>query len=159
VEVLQEWEGYPAGSVGLDFDGNLERYARLMKDGTVTVCRVSDDTEIARWQEPTEGDWPEAESNLRFSPDGNFLGIFHRTSGRLTVRRLGGTEPAVWHRGTQVPDSWAMDFSADSKLLAYLLTDTSIAVVDLTSGQPSYLKPTGAEQGYIRFAPDGRRFA
>jgi WD40 repeat protein len=159
VEVLREWEGYPAGSVGLDFDGNLERYARLATDGTVSVRRVSDDTEIARWREPTEGDWPEAESNLRFSPDGRFLGIFHRTSGRLTVRRLDGPEPAVWHRGTQVPDRCAMDFSPDSKRLAYLRTDTRIAVVDLTSGQPRYLKPTGAEQWDIRFAPDGRRFA
>jgi WD40 repeat protein/tetratricopeptide (TPR) repeat protein len=160
LEVLQEWEGYPAGSVGLDFDGNLERYARLATDGTVSVCRVSDDAVIARWREPTEGAWPDAESNLRFSPDSRFLCIFHRTSGRLTVRRLDDTESAVWHRGTHVPDRCAMDFSPDSKRLAYLRTDTRIAVVDLTSRQVHhYLRPTEAEQWAIRFAPDGRRFA
>src|SRR5262249_10331608 len=77
VEVLQEWVGGPAGTVGLDFDSNLERYARLAIDGTVSVRRVSNDAEIARWQEPTEGDWPSDESNLRFSPDGRYLCIRH----------------------------------------------------------------------------------
>jgi hypothetical protein len=157
----EEWEGWPAGTVGLDFDGHLERYARLMKDGTVSVRRVSDDTEIARWQEPTEGDWPYDESNLRFSPDGQFLCIRHRTSGRLAVRRVDGPEPAVCHEGAKASNGWAMDFSPDGKRLAYLRTDSRIAVVDLTSGQPSYLDSTGAVQDYpsIRFAPDGRRFA
>jgi serine/threonine protein kinase/WD40 repeat protein/tetratricopeptide (TPR) repeat protein len=160
LEVVREWEGYPAGSVGLAFDGNLERYARLMKDGTVSVRRVSDDTEIARWQEPTEGDWPESDSNLHFSPDGRFLCIFHRISARLTVRRLDGSEPAVWYRGTQVADgAKPMDFSPDNQRLVYLLTDTRIAVVDLASRQVHRLQPTGSEQWEIRFAPDSRRFA
>jgi WD40 repeat protein len=161
VELLQEWKGNPAGTVGLDFDGKLERYARLAKDGTVSVRRVSNDAEIAHWQEPTEGAWPQSESDLRFSPDGRFLCVRHATSGRLTVRRLDGPEPVVCHKEVQgVPGGWAMDFSPDSKRLVYLLTDTRIAVVDLTSGQTSYLKPTGAAwQEHIRFAPDGRRFA
>jgi WD40 repeat protein len=160
VEVLQEWEGCPTGTVGLDFDGNLERYAHLMKDGTVSVRRVSDDAEIARWQEPTEGDWPENESNLRFSPDGRFLCVRHVTSGRLTVRQLDGPEPVPCYKEAKgVAGSWAMDFSPDSKRLVYLLTDSRIAVVDLTSGKADYLPATGAGQDCIRFAPDGLRFA
>jgi WD40 repeat protein/tetratricopeptide (TPR) repeat protein len=77
------------------------------------------------------------------------------------VRRLDGPEPAVCHKEVKgVAASWAMDFSPDTKRLAYLLTDTRIAVVDLTSGQVRYLPPTGAtEQDCIRFARDGRRFA
>jgi serine/threonine protein kinase/WD40 repeat protein len=159
LELLREWDGYPAGSVGLDFDGNLERYARLAEDGTVSVRRVSDDALIARWREPTQGAWPYRESNLRFSPDGRFLAIFHPPSRRLMVRRLDGPEPVVCHRGTNVVDGWAMDFSPDSKRLAYLLTDTRFAVVDLACGQVSHLPATGAEQWDIRFAPDGRQFA
>jgi WD40 repeat protein/Flp pilus assembly protein TadD len=160
VEVLQEWEGAPAGTVGLDFDGNLERYARLATDGTVSVRRVSDDTEIVGWQERTEGAWPYDDSNLRFSPDGRFLCIGHSSSGRLTVRRLDGPEPIPWHQGTKARTDWAMDFSPDGKRLAYLQTDTRIAVVDLTSPQVHSLPPTGAEnQACIQFAPDGRRFA
>jgi serine/threonine protein kinase/WD40 repeat protein len=162
VEVLREWEGLPAGtaSIGLDFDGNLERYSRLAADGTVSVRRVRDDAEIARWQEQTEGVWPLDESNLRFSPDGRFLCIRHSASGRLTVRRLDGPEPTLFHRGTKACTSWAMDFSPDIKRLAYLQRDTRIVVVNLTSGQVHSLPPTGrAGQDYIRFCPDGRRFA
>jgi serine/threonine protein kinase/WD40 repeat protein len=160
VEVLQEW-GLPAGTAGLDFDGNLERYARLATDGTVSVRRVSDDAEIARWQERTEGAWPGNESDLRFSPDGCFLCIRHSPSGRFTVRRLDGPEPIICYQGTKAHPGWAMDFSPDGKRLAYVQTDTRIAVVDLTSRQVRSLPPTGAEQQHdcIRFAPDGRRFA
>jgi WD40 repeat protein/tetratricopeptide (TPR) repeat protein len=163
LELLQEWDGYPAGSVGLDFDGNLERYARLSEDGTVSVRRVGDDALIARWQEPTQGAWPDSESSLRFSPDGRFLAIFHPPSGRLTVRRLSGLKPVVCHdsakEGAKVVDGCALDFSPDSKRLAYLRTDTRIAIVDLAGSQVHYLPPTGAEQWHIRFAPDGRQFA
>src|SRR5262249_31835754 len=128
------------------------------------VRRVSDDVEVARWEEPTEGAWPGSEANLRFSPDGRFLCIRHPTLRRLTVRRLDGPEPVVCHQGTKVRgskgDSAVMDFSPDSKRLAYIQTDSRIAVVDLASGQVSYLEPPSrAEQEHIQFAPDGRRFA
>jgi serine/threonine protein kinase/WD40 repeat protein/tetratricopeptide (TPR) repeat protein len=159
VEVLREWEGLPAGNAGLDFDGNLDRYARLSTDGTVSVLRVSDDAEIARWQEQTEGDWPHSESNLRFSPDGRLLCIRHGSSGRLTVHRLDGPEPVLCYQGTKASSGWAMDFSPDGKRLAYLRTDTSIAVVDLASRHVRSLPPTEAEdQEHVQFAPDGRRF-
>jgi serine/threonine protein kinase/WD40 repeat protein len=159
VEMVHEWAGMPANTVGLAFDGNLERYAWLATDGTVSLRRVSDDTEIYRWHEPAEGVWLENESNLRFSLDGRFLSIRHPASGRLVVLQLAGSEPVRCFSGTQAQGRWAMDFSPDSKWFAYLLTDTRIAVVDLTSGQVHYLPPTGVEQRYIKFAPDGRRFA
>src|SRR5262249_25949742 len=133
LEVLREWKGYPAGTVGLDFDGNLERYARLAADGTVSVRRVSDDSEIARWREPTEGAWAESESNLRFSPDGRFLCIRHPDSGRLRVERLDGPGRVLCYdsakEGAKAIGSRAMDFSPDNERLTYILTDTRIAVV------------------------------
>jgi eukaryotic-like serine/threonine-protein kinase len=49
LHVLQEWEGWPEGSQAIAFDDMLERYARLERDGTITVRRVADDAEIARW--------------------------------------------------------------------------------------------------------------
>jgi serine/threonine protein kinase/WD40 repeat protein/Flp pilus assembly protein TadD len=162
LEVLHEWEGFPAGSIDLDFDAKLERYARLATDGTVSVRRVSDDAEIARWQERTEGPWPHDESSLRFSPDGRFLCIRHSASGRLIVRRLDGSKAIICHEcteGDKVQGGWAMDFSPDSNRLAYLLTDSRIAIVDLTSGQTRFLKSTAVGQSFIQFAPDGRRFA
>jgi eukaryotic-like serine/threonine-protein kinase len=160
VEVLQQWQGWTTGTNIVEFDGELDRYARLAMDGTVTVRRVSDDVETARWQEQTQGPWPHDDGNLRFSPDGRFLCIRHGGSGRLTVRRLDGPEPVLCCQGTGAHTGFAMEFSPDSNRLAYLRTDSRIAVVDLTSGQTHCLPSTGAEdQTDIRFAPDGRRFA
>jgi WD40 repeat protein len=159
LELLQEWDGCPASTIGIEFDDMLDRYARLTRDGTVSVRRVSDDAEIARWREPTEGAWPEAEPNLRISPDGRYVCTRHRTSRRLAVRRLDGPEPTICHEGADTADGWSMAFSPDSQRLAYVLADTRIAIVDLSSGQVRYLPPTGARQAHIQFAPDGRRFA
>jgi serine/threonine protein kinase/WD40 repeat protein len=158
LELMREWEGYPAGSRDLAFDGNLERYARLSSSGFVSVRRVSDDAEIAHWQESTKT-WPDQESFLRFSPDGRYLCTRHAASGRLTVRKLDGPEPPICYEGANPAAGYAMDFSPDSQRLAYLVADSRVAIVDLASGRVTYLPATGDNQEYIRFAPDGRRFA
>ena len=41
-EVLQEWAGWPEGSVRVAFDPDYSRYARLDRHGEITVCRVRD---------------------------------------------------------------------------------------------------------------------
>jgi serine/threonine protein kinase/WD40 repeat protein/tetratricopeptide (TPR) repeat protein len=155
------WEGdvIPPENAGADFDGNLERCAWLATDGTVTVRRVSDGAEIARWQEQTEGTWPESEFNVRFSHDGRFLGVRHATSGRITVHRLDNSDPILCYEGSKARDFRAMDFSPDNKRLAYILTDNRIALVDLASGQVRYLPSTGAVQADPQFSPDGDRLA
>jgi serine/threonine protein kinase/WD40 repeat protein len=158
LELLQEWAGFPAGSRDLAFDANLERYARLSASGAISVRRVVDDAEIAHWQESTTA-WPAQESYLRFSPDGQFLCTRHAASGRLTVRRLDTQEPPVCFEGTNPAAEWVMDFSPDSKRLVYLMADSRIGIVDLSSGQVRFLPATGAVHDHVRFAPDGRRFA
>src|SRR5262245_47181872 len=157
IEVEREWQGgVTPGTVNLTFDGNLNHYARLAKDGTVTVRRISDDQEIARWKEDSAGgSWPER--SHWFSPDGRYLAVYHGGSQQVVVRRLDGPEPAIWCRGEKA--SGTVDFTPDSTKLAYVLTDTRIAVADLASGQARYLPPTGVDQFQIELAPDGRRFA
>jgi WD40 repeat protein/tetratricopeptide (TPR) repeat protein len=157
IEVEREWQGgLTPGTVNLTFDGNLKHYARLAEDGTVTVRRISDDQEIARWKEDTAGDsWPER--SHWFSPDGRYLAVYHGGSKQVVVRRLDGPEPAVCYSGEKATGT--VDFTPDSTKMAYVLTDTRIPVVDLASGQARYLPPTGVEQGPIELAPDGRRFA
>jgi len=167
LEALREWQGYPVGAVGLDFDGNLERYARLGSDGSVTVRRVSDDSVIGRWAKPIEEPWPDSPGqNLRFSPDGRFVALRQLWSGHLTLLRFDGPDGVVCHQSAEeaiVRSDYPMDFSPDSNRLAYLLTDQSgsrTVVVDLPSGQARYLSPSrAAEEADIRFAPDGGRFA
>ena len=40
-EVEKEWDGWPEGSVGFDFDTALERYARSDKDGNVSTRQMN----------------------------------------------------------------------------------------------------------------------
>jgi serine/threonine protein kinase/WD40 repeat protein len=159
IEIEREWQGgFTPGVVSLAFDGNLEKYARLAEDGSVTVRQVSDDSLVARWKEATAGAWPHEEGNLQFSPDGRYLAVRHPGSNRLVVRRLDSPEPAVCYRGENATAE-GVDFTPDGTQLIHVMTDTRIAVVALASGETRYLPPTGVEQDEVAIAPDGRRFA
>ena len=152
IEVEREWPGgLTPGMVSVAFDDNLGKYARLAQDGTVTLRRVSDDEEIARWKEHTEGAWPYQDRNLLFSRDGRCLSIWHTGSKRLVVRRLDGPEPNSCYHAENVRSD--VDFTPDGTKLAYSVTDGGIAVVDLPSGQVRYLPSAGAEPRAIRSLP------
>jgi serine/threonine protein kinase/WD40 repeat protein len=162
VEVEREWEGgVTSAHRGWAFDGKMERYARLRVDGTVSVHQIADDTQVAQWKEITEGPWPALERSLQFSPDGRYLSVYHKGSRKLVVRRLMGQEPEVCYRDEEVSADFelSVDFTQDSTSLAYIKTDTRIAVVDLSTGRVRYSPPADAEQRAIRFAPDGLRVA
>jgi WD40 repeat protein len=161
LEVLGQWDGCVLADA-VSFDGRLERYARLERHGRVSVRRVSDSAEIAGCQEEVEWPWPHDARNLRLSPDGRCVCTYNHRTGRLTVRRLDGPQAVLCHEVSNScsRSAWLpMDFSPDSKRLAYITADTRIAVVDLASGQTCHLPPTQAEQDHIHFAPDDRRFA
>jgi serine/threonine protein kinase/WD40 repeat protein/Flp pilus assembly protein TadD len=162
IVVEHEWQGgLTPGIINVAFDGSLERYARLAQDGTVSVHRSGDGQVVARWKEATEGAWPPNDGNLRFSPDGRYLSVWHPGLKRLVIRRLAGPEPVVFYRNKTAADRdwWSAAFSPDSTTLAHVLPDTRIAIVDLASGQARYLPPTGGRQDLFEFAPDGRRCA
>jgi serine/threonine protein kinase/WD40 repeat protein len=162
VEVEREWEGgVTSAHRGWAFDGNMERYARLQVDGTVSVHQIADDAPVAQWKEITEGPWPGLERSLHFSPDGRYLCVYHKGSRRLIVRRVDGPEPEVCYRDEEVSADFelSVDFTLDSTSVAYIKTDTRIAVVDLSTGHVRYLPPADAKQRALRFAPDGLRVA
>ena len=63
------------------FDPTMTRYALRFRDGTISVRRVADDREVARFQ--ARGD---RESGVfGFSPDGRYLATSHHPEGGLTV--------------------------------------------------------------------------
>jgi serine/threonine protein kinase/WD40 repeat protein len=160
IELVSEWPGgLSPGNTSVKCAGNLKQYALLAVDGTVTVRRVGDGKVLAQWKEPTTGDWPPHEYNLRLNRDGRFLAIWHSATKRLVVRRLGGPEPAVWCRREDVIDGQAIDISADGAHLAYVMADTRIALVDLASDATRYLPATGARQWELAFSPEGKRLA
>src|SRR5262245_43211875 len=58
IRLLKEWDGWPKGSQGLEFDGDLERYAYSDARGNISVRSVADDRELARFARGGSR-WPE----------------------------------------------------------------------------------------------------
>src|SRR5437016_2170706 len=83
LKVAREWEGWPAGSAGLDFDGNLEHYARGDAAGNISVRRVADDREVICLRGVHNHSSPHS-WRIRFSSDGQFL-VGGELNGRSQV--------------------------------------------------------------------------
>src|SRR5262249_61169132 len=58
VEVVHEWEGWPDDAIGLAFDADFKNYARLDKQGRLTVCRLSGGREEIIHRLPAHGNPP-----------------------------------------------------------------------------------------------------
>src|SRR5262249_12690056 len=141
----REWSGgLTQGVLAIAFDDNLSQCARLNEDGTVTVCRVGDETVVARWKVAGARILSGTERPAKFSRDGRYLAVWYGHPGFLEVRRLDGQEAPVCFRAEDCSGGDA-DFTPDNTTLAYLVTDTRIALADLRSGQVRYLMPTGVE--------------
>ncbi len=155
VRVAREWDGWPAGSLRLDFDGALERYARVDRQGVVSVRRVADDAEVYRLPDFGPGNYGAEESRPHFSPDGRFLLLAR--GRRLRVWDLTGPEPVVVI--DEKADVGAFDVSPDNRQLAIGRPDGSIDLLDLLSGRQ--LKRLGScpRARDIEFHPGGRQLA
>jgi serine/threonine protein kinase/WD40 repeat protein len=156
LEPIQEWQAFPAGVLSGGFDDPLFCGARLSADGTLSLRRLSDDVELARWSVTAGGDWPAAGSFLRLSPGGRFVCLRRERPGRLVVWRLDGPAPAVCYqdRCGRCPVIFT-----DGRRMAYLRDDNQVAVADLVAKETRYVPVAGATQARLQFAPDGRRFA
>src|SRR5262249_37411685 len=129
IEVLHEWEGRPSGTEALAFDGRLAIYARLDSPSHVSIRRLADDQEIYDFTTSIK------QPGLLLSPDGRFLRLETNfaQSGPMEVWRLTGTKPV---RCLAAPSAFVQftAFSQDSRRLAYLRSDDTMVVHDLTSG-------------------------
>jgi WD40 repeat protein/tRNA A-37 threonylcarbamoyl transferase component Bud32 len=130
VEPAGEWEAWPSGTVGHAFDAACERYARVDKDGNISVRRVADDALLLP---PLSGGIPLAWGGVSFSPDGRFVQHHYGTGGQVKVYRLGGAEAAVVLEDLDVPHNSTVAFSADSRSFAAAHRDGSVSVYDLES--------------------------
>jgi hypothetical protein len=141
---------------GYDVDATLERYAHGSPTGEVVVRRVADDGEVARLSSPGI-----ASEGMAFSREGRFLIVSYAARGEDRPH-------CVWdlERHPPVPilslerRSWA-DFSHDSRRLAVVMGDGSIALYELPSGhlhrrlQPGPLPVPS----HLRLHPNGRLLA
>jgi serine/threonine protein kinase len=119
LRVAKEWDGFPDGSLNVHFADSLERYARVDRQGAVSVRRVADDTEICHL-----GGMGPGESSIVLSPDGNFLA--HARASQLELWNVSGAEPV---RPLAGPTA-AFGFSPDILHAAFtLFGELSLAVM------------------------------
>jgi WD40 repeat protein len=147
MRVAKEWDGAPEGSVAVDFDAKLERYARVDRQGEVTVRRVADDSEICRLP-PGTGDW------VYLSPDGRFLWTGY--GSRKKLWEVTGPEPREI-LGHEQHTTHA--FSPDCRQLALAHPDGSISLYELPSGRPLRRLGPGPTPNALAFHPNGRQLA
>jgi serine/threonine protein kinase/WD40 repeat protein len=152
LSLAREWEGSPAGTEHVGFDGTLERYARVNREGVISIRRVADDEEICRLSGLS------GSGGVMFSPDGEFLmqRLTLEFGGWLKLWKLDGPQavplPEAKNRG-------ASAFSPDSRQFALGNADGGIAIYDLASGRQIRRMTVGAEPRCLAFHPDGRRLA
>jgi serine/threonine protein kinase/WD40 repeat protein len=158
IELEREWSGgFTPGTIQIAVDDGLKQYARIAKDGTVTVQRVEDDSVVARWKEENQGVWFGDNFNLLFSPDGRYLAVWHPGTTRLVILRLNGQEALVHYRANR---AWGpIAFAPDSSKFAFYTSGTRLAVVDLATLKAQDLPPNEVKDLDIAIAPDSRRFA
>jgi serine/threonine protein kinase/WD40 repeat protein len=151
LRIAKEWNGWPTGSLTVNFDRTLERYARVDRQGVVHIQRVADNDEICRLPGMGPG-----EAGAWFSPNGRFLAL-RSADARFKVWDLAGSRPVVVVE--EVSGTSGNDFSPDSSRLALGRKDGSIRLYELPAGrQLKQLKgiPT---PGWPAFHPSGRQLA
>jgi eukaryotic-like serine/threonine-protein kinase len=162
LEVEKQWDGSPFGTLLVAFDARAEHYARITRDATVSLRRVADDAEVARWKEEGFAPFSGAgnEYALMLSPDGRYVAVYHDGLHRLRVRRVEGDQAVLCHEAGNAVGS-GRAFSPDGARLVYLLRDRRIAVLELAAGQVRFLHKPLADPWpwWPRISPDGRQFA
>jgi eukaryotic-like serine/threonine-protein kinase len=148
LHVTREWEGWPFDTHHVDFDGLLERYARVNRAGLISVRRVADDEEICRVN--GMGGF----GAVRLSPDGEFL--IQESDGRLKLWKLEGPNPIPL---LAVQDVTASAFSADSRQFAVGSAQGGVGVYNLASGQPIQQLKVSGPPGALAFHPHKQQLA
>jgi eukaryotic-like serine/threonine-protein kinase len=141
----------PPGVIWTAFDATMTRYALRFRDGTISVRRVDDDGEIARFQ--ARGDrefWV-----FGFSPDGRYLATTHFPGGALTVwdiarRAIAVEDPGrIWRGAIFSPDSRRIVLTRDGEFLVYDLEAGRLSVRWIGRGNDLAFSPDGTQIAVI----------
>jgi serine/threonine protein kinase len=86
LQVAKEWDGWPAGSIGPAFDGDLERYARADSQGHVTIRRIADDHEMEHFKMDAGETWLGCTPDFRYAVINGKKGVYvYDISSRMRV--------------------------------------------------------------------------
>src|SRR5262245_5091841 len=162
MEVTHEWEGWTEDSVGVAFDAEFKSYARLDKQGGLTVCRLSDGREEIITRLPAHG--KPAFGGPWMSPDGRLVACAHGEVpdggfGGVRLWKLDGPSPAVL---LDVPEGVyknALAFRPNGRQLAIGHADKSVSVYDLATGERVRRLAEGSTAVHLAFHPRDNRLA
>jgi serine/threonine protein kinase/WD40 repeat protein len=146
-----EWDGWPARSWSMDFDGELKRYARVDRQGSVSIRQVAGDEEIASFPSTIP-----AEARPLLSRDGRFVAVYCEGLG-LKLWDLERAEQAPLVEETAPVSGY--DFSPDSRLFAYGVANRPINLLELPSGRWLRELDSGPSTGWLAFHPRLRQLA
>jgi eukaryotic-like serine/threonine-protein kinase len=124
------------------------------RQGSLSIRRVADGVVIARLPAP---DAPPERVDVRFSPDGQWLGVHLDVPGRPP-------QAAIWEfregiLGRKIVLGHVCVFSPDSRFAAGARPDGTIGVYELPSGREVKQVVRGMEVADLLFHPDGRQLA
>jgi len=167
VEIVREWEGYPAGSLNFAQDADFQRYVRLNAQGELTVYGLTPGGVKVSTVLPAHGKPPY--KGLWMSPDGRFVAYGHscvdeKMSGGVRVWRLDGAAPSVYADADGVYFH-AAAFSPDSRRLALGHFNGTISLFylreakDLGAANAPRLLPVGQPQHSLAFDPNNGKLA
>jgi serine/threonine protein kinase/WD40 repeat protein/tetratricopeptide (TPR) repeat protein len=136
----------PQGVGTWAFDSTMSRYALEFRDGTISVRRVADDHEVARFRGPANRE----EHLFLFSPDGRYLATTDNPGSALTIWDVDRRMAAMHDPG---PGKAA--FSPDSERMILAHEDGDFRLYNLVTGQLKnrWTGPAGAYS--LAFHPHG----
>src|SRR6266542_1498715 len=150
LRAVRQWPGSPSAMEGkFRFDSRLQRYARALERGEITVRQVADDHEVARL--PGVGSAVKWISH--FSPDGRFV-IVQYWNGTNCVWDVTHQEIAL-----ALPEDRVQNFSPDSRLLAVSHTERSLSLHAVDTWKELHRLPLRSSLREVRFHPDGTKLA
>jgi WD40 repeat protein len=166
LELVREWEGLPLGTWAWTVDPTVTCYARVDREGVVSVRSMADDRKLLSWTEKGFAPFTGAEGLLHLSPGGRYLAFGNRQIGVLRVRRLDDNKAVLCHESSLfsvIVDGGALTFSSDGKRLLYSSRDKDgrnmdWVVLNLDTGATRKL-PLSSPMGSVQFSPDCKRFA
>jgi WD40 repeat protein len=157
LEKIREWEAFPDGTMGGTVDPTVTCYARVNKNGVVTVRSMADDRELLHWTEESFANIPIEENCFHLSPGGKYASLIQPQRGILRVRRLDGDAALLCH-AVEEGVHWAGCFSPDGKLFLYPMKAGGGVLLNLETGKTRVLE-LAPDTAWTRISPDSRRIA